>query len=175
MASLPRPPSPLAHVVWRPLALDDLGYVAVLEGEIHAAPWSLGNFRDALLAGYQTLVAESNHRIVAFGVMMLAPGEAQILNVSVVPDHRRLGFGRAVVERFLDAAQARGAEQCFLEVRASNAPAIALYASEGFVTVGRRDGYYPATATKAREDALVMRRALAPSSQPFLARVRSDR
>ncbi len=164
MASLPRHDAALARVVWRPLATDDLGYVAVLEGEIHAAPWTLGNFRDALLAGYQTLVGEREHRIVAFGVLMLAPGEAQILNLSVVPDNRRSGLGRAMLKRFLHAARERGAEQCFLEVRASNAPALALYGSEGFVTVGRRDGYYPATATTPREDALVMRRALAAAN-----------
>lgn len=161
VASLPRQASLLERVVWRPLAADDLGYVAVLEAEIHAAPWTLGNFRDALLAGYQTLVAEVDHRIVAFGVLMLAPGEAQILNVSVVPDHRRRGLGRAILARFLATAHARGAEQCFLEVRASNAAAIALYAGEDFVPVGRREGYYPATASAPREDALVMRRALA--------------
>lgn len=160
VASLARPASLLDRVLWRPLAAGDLGYVAVLEAEIHAAPWSLGNFRDALLAGYQTLVAESDHRIVAFGVLMLAPGEAQILNVSVVPDHRRMGLGRAILGRFLATARDRGAEQCFLEVRASNAAAIALYASEGFVPVGRREGYYPATASTPREDALVMRRAM---------------
>lgn len=164
MASLPRYETPLANIVWRPLTNDDLGYVSVLEGEIHAAPWTLGNFRDALLAGYQTLVGEREHRIVAFGVLVLAPGEAQILNLSVVPDNRRTGLGRAMLKRFLSAARERGAEQCFLEVRASNAPAIALYRSEGFVTVGRRDGYYPLTATTVREDALVMRRELSSAN-----------
>ncbi len=164
MASLPRYESPLANVVWRPLASDDLGYVSVLEGEIHAAPWTLGNFRDALLAGYQTLVGEREHRIVAFGVLMLAPGEAQILNLSVVPDNRRTGLGRAMLKRFLLAAHERGAEQCFLEVRASNVPAIALYRGEGFEIVGRRDGYYPPTATTPLEDALVMRRELASAN-----------
>ena len=160
MASLPRFDPPLATIVWRPLANDDLAYVAALEAQIHAAPWSLGNFRDALFAGYQTLVGESEHRIVAFGVLMLAPGEAQILNLSVVPDHRRSGLGRTMLKRFVVDARERGAEQCFLEVRASNDAARALYASEGFNTVGRRDGYYPATATTPSEDALVMRRAL---------------
>ena len=164
MASLPRYDAALANVVWRPLASGDLVYVSVLEGEIHAAPWTLGNFRDALLAGYQTLVGEREHRIVAFGVLMFAPGEAQILNLSVVPDNRRSGLGRAMLKRFLLAARERGAEQCFLEVRASNVPAISLYASEGFITVGRRDSYYPATATTLREDALVMRRALAAAN-----------
>jgi len=160
MASLPRYDSPLARVVWRPLTPDDIGYVAVLEAQIHAVPWTLGNFRDALYAGYQTLVGEREHRIVAFGVLMPAPGEAQILNLSVVPDNRRTGLGRAMLKRFVTTARERGAEQCFLEVRASNVAAIALYRDEGVAEVGRRDGYYPATATAAREDALVMRLAL---------------
>jgi ribosomal-protein-alanine N-acetyltransferase len=74
---------------------------------------------------------------------------------------RRLGIGRTLLGRFLSAARARGAEQCFLEVRVSNVPAIALYAREGFVPVARRIGYYPSVGTDSREDALVMRHALA--------------
>ena len=155
------PPSGLrAAVAWRPLALDDLAYVAALERQIHAAPWSLGNFRDALAAGYCAIVGEREGRIVAFGVLMLAPGEAQILNLSVVHDARRQGLGRALLRRLVDVAVRAGAEQCFLEVRVSNAPALALYAGEGFAAVGRRHDYYPPTATSPREDALVLRRAL---------------
>jgi [ribosomal protein S18]-alanine N-acetyltransferase len=76
---------------------------------------------------------------------------------------RRQGIGRALLGRFLSDARARGAEQCFLEVRVSNSPAIALYAREGFVPVARRIGYYPApgAGAGAREDALVLRRVLA--------------
>ena len=152
---------PSARVVWRPLIADDLAYVAALEAQIHAAPWTLGNFRDALAAGYATRVAEREGRIVAYGVLMLAPGEAQILNISVVPDARRQGFGRAVLHQFLDDARQFGADQCFLEVRVSNTPAIMLYESAGFARVARRTAYYPSMSPDApREDALVMRRAL---------------
>ena len=119
MATLPSRP----RVVWRPLDIDDIAYVAALEAQIHAAPWTLGNFRDALAAGYSTRVAEREGRIVAYGVLMLAPGEAQILNISVVPDSRRQGFGRALLHQFLDDARQFGAEQCFLEVPASHAAA----------------------------------------------------
>jgi ribosomal-protein-alanine N-acetyltransferase len=94
---------------------------------------------------------------------MLAPGEAQILNISVVPDARRQGFGRALLHQFLDDARQFGAEQCFLEVRVSNAAAIALYEGAGFARVARRTEYYPSTSSHTpREDALVMRRALLP-------------
>jgi len=161
MATLPVFPPP-ARVTWRPLAAPDLAYVAALESQIHAAPWSLGNFRDALAAGYATRVAEREGRIVAYGVLMLAPGEAQILNISVVPDCRREGFGRALVARFIEDAQRLGAEQCFLEVRVGNSAAIALYESAGFARIARRTAYYPALGQGAREDALVMRRALPP-------------
>jgi ribosomal-protein-alanine N-acetyltransferase len=138
----------------------DLAYVAALEAQIHVAPWTLGNFRDAVAAGYSAQVGEREGRIVVFGVMMLAPGEAQVLNLSVVPDARREGLGRALLERFRDDALRCGAEQMFLEVRVSNAPAIALYASAGFTPVARRLAYYPAVGSAPAEDALVMRLVL---------------
>lgn len=160
MATIARAPGLRPPVVWRPLETTDLAYVAALEHQIHAAPWTLGNFRDALAAGYCAMVGEREGRIVAFGVLMLAPGEAQVLNLSVVPDARRAGLGRTLLDRLVDVAARAGAEQCFLEVRESNAPALALYAAEGFEAVARREDYYPATATTPREDALVLRRDL---------------
>lgn len=162
MAIAPDRFAALRKVAWRPLAESDLAYVAALEAQIHAAPWSYGNFRDALAAGYSAQVGEREGRVIAFGVMMRAPGEAQILNLSVVPDMRRQGLGRALLERFIDDALRAGAEQIFLEVRVSNIAAIALYRSAGFETVGRRANYYPASPQAVPEDALVMRKRLRP-------------
>lgn len=156
-AALARESLPI--VLWRPLSESDIDVVATLERESHAAPWTAGNFRDALAAGYGMTVGMASGRICAYGVLLFAPGEAQILNLTVAPAARRLGLGRALLRRFLADAKARGAAQCFLEVRVSNLPAIELYACEGFMPVARRIGYYPADAG-AREDALVMRRAL---------------
>jgi len=160
VARLPMP-IPTPDVAWRPLRDDDLASVAALEAQIHAAPWTIGNFRDALAAGYAARVGERERRIVAYGVLMLSPGEAQILNLSVVPDARREGLGRALLRRFVDDARWLNADQIFLEVRESNVAAIALYATEGFAPVARRPAYYPgAVADAPREDALVMRREL---------------
>ena len=157
MASLLRPFAE-PELTWRPLREGDLAYVAALEAQIHAAPWTLRNFRDALAAGYLAWAGERESRILAYGVLMLGPGEAQILNVSVVPDARRQGFGRALLQRFVEDARRLGAEQVFLEVRVSNAAAIALYRSEAFVAVARRKAYYPPHPVDgSREDALVMR------------------
>jgi ribosomal-protein-alanine N-acetyltransferase len=160
MASLPRF-VPHAAVVWRPLETRDVAYVAALEAHIHAAPWTPDNFREAIAAGYSTRVGERSGRIIAYGVLMLAPGEAQLLNLSVVPDARRSGLGRQLLAQFLDDARRLGALQVFLEVRESNAAALALYASAGFEPVARRASYYPAGRDGApREDALVMRHGL---------------
>ena len=164
MASVPKPFA--ERVLWRPLYADDLAYVAALEAQIHLAPWTLGNFRDALAAGYGARVGEREGRIIAYGVLMLAPGEAQLLNLSVVPDCRRQGLGRALLAQFVDDARRLGAEQMFLEVRVSNAPGIGLYRSEGFAPIARRVAYYPpAPVTGSREDALVMRRPLASDAR----------
>jgi ribosomal-protein-alanine acetyltransferase len=149
-----------AMVLWRPLAEADIDQVAALEHESHAAPWTAGNFVDALAAGYGMTVGVADKVIVAYGVLLFAPGEAQVLNLTVAPEARRLGLGRTLLRRFVADARARGAAQCFLEVRVSNLPAIGLYAGEGFVPVARRIGYYPA-GDYAREDALVMRKSLA--------------
>ena len=160
MATLPQhvlPPS----VAWRPMRDGDLATVAALEAQIHAAPWTIGNFRDALAAGYAARVGERDGRIVVYGVLMLGPGEAQILNLSVVADARRQGLGRELLRYFVDDARWLHAGQIFLEVRASNVAAIALYETEGFAPVARRLGYYPGVGAESpREDALVMRRPL---------------
>jgi ribosomal-protein-alanine N-acetyltransferase len=153
----------LAGLQWRTLREEDIAEVAALEAQAHAAPWSPGNFRDALGAGYETCVGVRAGRVIAYGVLMLAPGEAQILNLTVAPEARGEGIGRELLRRFVVDAERVGAEQIFLEVRGSNVAAIGLYRAEGFAPVARREGYYPgATAGAPREDALVMRRAVVP-------------
>jgi ribosomal-protein-alanine N-acetyltransferase len=74
------------------------------------------------------------------------------------------------VDQCIDDARRMGAEQCFLEVRASNVAAIALYQGAGFAPIARRNHYYPPVAPDlSREDALIMRRALAPLWPPARA------
>jgi ribosomal-protein-alanine N-acetyltransferase len=154
------PASDAAAILWRPLRAEDVPAVAALEREAHIAPWTAGNFSDALAAGYSMMVGVASQAIVAYGVLLLAPGEAQLLNLTVAAGARRQGLGRRLLRRFLADARLRGAEQCFLEVRVSNTAAIALYSAEGFVPVARRVAYYPPGTSGDREDALVMRRAL---------------
>jgi ribosomal-protein-alanine N-acetyltransferase len=69
-------------------------------------------------------------------------GEAELLRIAVHPDGRRHGLGGRLMGAFQDAARAAGAEALFLEVRADNAPARALYAAQGWSGAGVRRRYY---------------------------------
>jgi len=146
------------EILWRPMRGTDTLAVASLEARIYPFPWTVGNFRDSLAAGYSCIVGERGGDTLAYGVMTLAPAEAQILNLSVAPHARRQGHGRALLRRFLRLAVERAASQVFLEVRESNGVALALYRDEHFECIARRIAYYP--CIDGREDALVMRRDL---------------
>lgn len=91
--------------------------------------------------------------LAGLAAFQLAGGEASLDTLAVAPALRRRGVGRCLLRAALAALAAQGAGCCFLEVRLSNAPAIALYQSLGFAAVGRRPGFYRAPA----EDALIMR------------------
>lgn len=82
-------------------------------------------------------------------------GETEIFNVGVAPKFRRNGIAKALIEKFIETVKEKGTEQIFLEVRASNLPAIALYEKAGFVFCGIRKDYYD----DPKENALLMRLA----------------
>jgi ribosomal-protein-alanine N-acetyltransferase len=143
---------------FRPMARQDLDSLVRIERAAYPYPWTLGNFRDCLDAGYSCWVAEIDGQLAGYWIMMLAVGEGHILNCCVAPDWQGRGFGRHLVEHLMDTARDHGAEFLFLEVRPSNTVAVGLYRRLGFETIGVRKGYYP--ADQGQEDALVMRRDL---------------
>ncbi|PWR01346.1 ribosomal-protein-alanine N-acetyltransferase [Meridianimarinicoccus roseus] len=114
-------------------------------------PWTAGEFA-ALLdqPGTVLLTAPSG-----FALCRIIAGEAELLTITVAPSARRAGTGRELMDRVLEAARRAGAESCFLEVAADNAPALALYAACGFRPVGRRRAYYRAPDGRCA-DAMVM-------------------
>jgi len=132
----------------------DLHQIMDIELRAYPFPWTLGVFRDCLRAGYIAQIVEYEHIPVGYGVISVAAEEAHLLNLSIDPDYQAQGYGRYLLRALLDMAYQRGARRVFLEVRPSNAPALALYHSEGFNEIGLRRRYYP--ARPEREDALVM-------------------
>ncbi len=105
---------------------------------------------------HAAIVAQQAGRLAGFAVArQLAPDEIEVLNMAVDPAARRRGVGRALLKVLL----ALPGRVLYLEVRASNAAARALYASAGFVEAGVRKGYYAALpgAASPPEDAIVMK------------------
>lgn len=79
---------------------------------------------------------------VGFALASGAHDERELLSIGVLPDHRRSGIGRQMVQMIIDESIRRGAARLFLEVAEDNEGAQRLYRSLGFFAVGRRPGYY---------------------------------
>jgi ribosomal-protein-alanine N-acetyltransferase len=149
----------------RPMREDDLDAVMDIERRAYPFPWTRGIFRDCLRAGYPAWVLDEAGVLAGYGLLSIAAGEAHVLNVCSAPEAQGRGHGRRLLRALLQQARGRGAQRVFLEVRPSNAGAIALYHAEGFNEIGRRPRYYP--AAHGREDAIVM--ALELFDNPFAA------
>lgn len=143
----------------RPMTEADLPRIHRIELASYDHPWSLGNFADSLKAGYSMWVREADREVIGYYVLMVAAGEAHLLNLTVAPIWRRHGLGRDLLAHCLACACDHRAGSVLLEVRTSNVAAIALYHGSGFVDLAVRRGYYPARET--REDALIMKKDLA--------------
>jgi ribosomal-protein-alanine N-acetyltransferase len=136
----------------------DLAQVVAIERTVYSHPWTRGNFADALRAGYHCRALRLEGELVAYFVLMVAAGEAHLLNLSVASAQQRRGHGTMLLHEACALARAGGAQSLFLEVRPSNLAAIALYLRHGFRRIAVRRGYYPAYS--GREDALVYSLAL---------------
>ncbi|UCF22138.1 MAG: ribosomal protein S18-alanine N-acetyltransferase [Ralstonia sp.] len=149
-------PLPTGWRVERMTALD-LVEVAAIEHAAFTFPWSRGNFEDSLKSGHLGIVLRDGGNAVA-GYLILMPvvDEMHLLNVTVAPVWQRQGLGRWLLRAAVALTLAHGFGSLLLEVRPSNAGAIALYRRVGFAEIGRRKRYYPAE-NSTREDALVMR------------------
>lgn len=145
--------------VLSPMAESDLDAVLALETSVAAFPWTRGHFADSLQAGYSGWVARDGAgRLLGYYLLMRAVDEVHLLNIGVDRSVQRRGLGGFLLRHALAGGWRAGGRSIFLEVRPSNAPAIAMYVRFGFAEVGRRRGYYPAHV--GREDAIVMRRTL---------------
>jgi len=122
-------------------------------------PWTRAMYEEELRhpgAAFIIVLRTAAVGVAGYCSYRLVADELQISNVAVRPEHRRCGFGRALVEAALAHARASGATTALLEVRRSNVSAQRLYAGLGFATVGERRRYY----SHPEEDALLLAREL---------------
>ena len=150
-------PERAANIVLRPAAGHDLDAIVAIERAAFSDPWSAASFA-GLHSNPRTrmTVADDGGRIVAYTVLMIAPPDADLANLAVAPLDKGRGIGKMLVADVIRAARAAGAHHVYLEVRESNARALAMYERAGFRTVGQRRRYY----NDPVEDARVLRREL---------------
>jgi ribosomal-protein-alanine N-acetyltransferase len=147
----------------RRLIYADLPHVIAIERRSFPTPWSLAMFvLELSKASGICLAALDGDELVGYCVCSRYDTVWHLMNVAVNPDRRREGVAAALLQRLFGEADKPG-EQYTLEVRPSNAGAIALYESFGFKRAGVRKGYYHDN----KEDALIMwRTAGAESAVP---------
>lgn len=143
-------PAPLR---FESLQASHIDAIMEIEKQVHPSPWSRQSFENEV--GHKDgvfLVAFKGPAIVGYAGAWTIAEEAHVITVAVDPGQQRQGIGRRLVIELLERTKVKGTECATLEVRVSNEPAIALYESLDFISVGTRKKYYPDN----REDALVM-------------------
>ena len=129
--------------------------IASLEAMCFSAPWSeksIAGELDNQLSLW--IVALDGDTVVGYIGSQSVLGEADVMNLAVLPEYRRQGVGRMLVTELIGRLQSKMVNSLTLEVRPSNEGAIALYQELGFCQVGRRPGYY----SNPKEDALILRK-----------------
>lgn len=141
------------EVILKPLTEEYVDQVCILEEEAFSMPWHRESFLEMIAnenACY--LVALAGDEVVASCGLRHIIGEGEITNVVTKRSMRGKGIGKQMLLRLLEEGRKMGAEAFTLEVRVSNAPAIHLYESLGFVSEGIRKNFYE----EPTEDALIM-------------------
>ena len=138
-----------------PMDRSHIEQIAALERECFSTPWSEAMLTEVLFDSQASfIVAEAEDGgVLGYAGLQVVLDEGYIDNIAVEPNARRHGVADELLDVFCRFGEANLAFLT-LEVRASNAPAIALYRKHGFEEAGRRKNYY----TKPTEDAVIMTR-----------------
>jgi ribosomal-protein-alanine N-acetyltransferase len=150
---------PATGLSFRRAGKEDVDRVLEIEKEGFLHPWSRELVeRELDHAWSRLLLAEDGPggAVVGYIVFWIVHDEVHVLNVATAVVSRRRGVGRALMVEAEEEGRRRGARLSTLEVRRSNAPAIALYLALGYRQIGVRPNYY----AEEREDAIVMVKTL---------------
>ena len=131
--------------------------IAQLEKLCFSDPWSENSIASELNSRLSNwLVATEGEQVIAYVGSQTVIDSSDMMNIAVHPDFRRRGIAEALVAALEEQLRQRGSKMLLLEVRHSNAPAIALYEKLGFRQVGLRKNYY----RNPKEDARILRKEL---------------
>jgi [ribosomal protein S18]-alanine N-acetyltransferase len=141
----------------RPMRAGDIDALVPLARTLFAGdpPWTAEQFASELAGVPETrwyVVAEADGQLAGYAGLMVVGETADVQALAVAASAQRQGIGRMLLGAVIDQARRSGARELFLEVRADNEAALALYVRAGFEQISRRPGYYDA----GRTDALVL-------------------
>ncbi len=131
--------------------VDDVAEILKIENACFSTPWSEGSLRESLenpASHFYLALADGN--TAGYLGLQIFSSEGYITNIATLPEYRRQGIARALLER----ACKNEMDFITLEVRESNLPAIGLYSSLGFENMGKRPRFY----REPEEDAIIMTR-----------------
>ena len=147
-----------------PLTPDSLEALLLIESCCYSHPWTRNNFMDSFAAGYlmqglfkiNSLLEDPE--LIGYYVAMKGVDEYHLLNLTVSPSFQRKGLAKVMLDELQKAAKLAHLNWIWLEVRASNRIAIALYTAYGFSRTGERKNYYPFgnLGSNLRENAVLM-------------------
>lgn len=132
-------------------AKENTADIALIEKACFSTPWTKQSIADSISGSTYFNIAYADGNPAGYMSMQVCCGEGDIMRVAVMPDFRRLGIGRALLEECFSANQL---DAVFLDVRENNIPAIRLYESFGFEKIGLRKNYY----ANPSENAVMMKK-----------------
>jgi ribosomal-protein-alanine N-acetyltransferase len=137
------------------LRAGDLEQVCAIERASFGTPWTRPLFEEELKRSelcHWLVLSDQDGSVAAYGGFWKAVDEAHFTNLAVQAGRRGQGLGRRLLLALLDEARGLGCLRATLEVRPSNAAALALYQGQGFTVAAMRPHYY----TDDGEDALIL-------------------
>lgn len=133
----------------------DIDAIVRVENACFSTPWSIDAIKHEIcenkLADFMIACDEENNIIGYIGIWTLLD-ECQINKIAVMPEKRKIGIGKTILNHAIELTRDMGVKSWYLEVRESNTAAQALYRSAGFSSVGTRKNYY----INPVEDAVLM-------------------
>lgn len=147
-----------SHVRLSLADMKDLAGIAALEAEVFSHPWNEEMVSSSIQGTYDhvKILETSEGEIAGYIIYSAVCDSADLLRVAVDAGLRRRGIGCKLMETMIDDCKARNVQSIFLEVRESNAAAIAMYEQFGFIKISTRKKYYDSPV----EDGLVMQKQL---------------
>ena len=143
-------------MVIRQWTKEDIGVIAEMERRCFHDAWTEEMLSDTLRYPiYNCFLAEEEGQVCGYCCLITVCEDAEVGNIAVDIPFRGQGIAQALMDAMHSRAKEKGATECFLEVRVSNAPAISLYKKFGYEGYGIRAKYY-----EDGEDALVMKKVL---------------